>query len=241
MRCPIGVLALGVAAMLLSAPAGTAQTDELSAALKLKPDYEHGRALYETCAACHQSHGAGVAEGGIPNIAGRQYEAILKQLVDFRDGKTADPRMEQFTSKHHLKGLQDLADVAAFISRLPVQPTQAGHSQPFTSYSGAELFQQFCASCHGPSGYGDGPVAPSLKVLVPDLTGLTLRAGGHFPAERVQKIIDGRAVLPAHGTRAMPVWGYEFEAQVPPDQPARATAQLLIDRLIDYLSSIQRG
>lgn len=240
MRYPVGGLVLAVAAMLPGAPAGAAQTNEFSEALKLKPNYEHGHTLYEACAACHQSNGAGVAEGNIPNISGRHYEDILKRLADVRGTETADPRMEWFASRHHLKSPQDLADVAAFISSLPAQPTQAASLDPFLSYSGAELFQRFCASCHGSSGYGDGPVAPSLKVPVPDLTGLTQRAGGHFPVERVQMIIDGRAVLPTHGTRSMPVWGYEFEARVPPDQPGRATAQILIGRLVDYLSSIQK-
>lgn len=117
---------------------------------------------------------------------------------------------------------------------------QAGDVEPFLGYDGEQLFQRFCASCHGPSGYGDGPVAPALKVLIPDLTELTKRSGGRFPAERVQEVIDGRAVVAAHGTRPMPVWGYELEAQVPPDQPGRATAQGLINRLVEHLRSIQR-
>ncbi len=116
----------------------------------------------------------------------------------------------------------------------------AGELEPFKGYSGAQLFQRFCASCHGPSGYGDGPVADSLKVAIPDLTQLAKRSGGRFPGDRVREIIDGRAVLPAHGNRPMPVWGYELEAQVPSDQPARATAQGLIDKLVDHLQSIQR-
>src|SRR6187551_294226 len=37
-------------------------------------------------------------------------------------------------------------------------------------YSGAELFDRFCASCHGSAARGDGPVAASLNVAVPDLT-----------------------------------------------------------------------
>lgn len=134
--------------------------------------------------------------------------------------------------------ISSLLIAALLLAVSPALP--ASDLEPFMSYSGAQLFQRFCASCHGSSGYGDGPVAPSLKVLIPDLTGLAQRAGGHFPAQRVQEIIDGRAVLPAHGTRPMPVWGYEFEAQVPPDQPGRAKAQRLIDRLVDYLGSIQR-
>ena len=117
---------------------------------------------------------------------------------------------------------------------------QASDLNPFLDYNGDQLFQRFCASCHGPQGYGDGPVAPSLKVLIPDLTELTKRAGGRFPVDRVHEIIDGRAVLTAHGTRPMPVWGYELEAQVPPDQSGRAVAQGLIDRLVEHLRSIQR-
>jgi mono/diheme cytochrome c family protein len=117
---------------------------------------------------------------------------------------------------------------------------RAGDLEPFSSYSGEELYQRFCASCHGRSGYGDGPVAASFKVMIPDLTRLSQRAGGRFPAKRVLEIIDGRAVLPAHGTRPMPVWGYEFEAQVPPDQPGRATAQTLIYRLVEHLRSMQQ-
>ncbi len=117
---------------------------------------------------------------------------------------------------------------------------QASDLQPFLDYNGDQLFQRFCASCHGKSGYGDGPVAPSIKVLIPDLTQLSKRASGQFPADRVREIIDGRAVLPAHGTRPMPVWGYELEAQAPPEQSGRAVAQGLIDRLVDHLRSIQR-
>jgi mono/diheme cytochrome c family protein len=116
----------------------------------------------------------------------------------------------------------------------------ASDPAPFLDYNGAQLFQRFCASCHGPQGYGDGPVAPSLKVLIPDLTELSKRAGGRFPTDRVHEIIDGRAVLTAHGTRPMPVWGYELEAQVPPDQSGREVAQGLIDRLVEHLRSIQR-
>lgn len=113
--------------------------------------------------------------------------------------------------------------------------------EPFMAYTGDQLFQRFCASCHGKLGYGDGPVSPSLKVMIPDLTRLAQRSGGRFPLQRVQEIIDGRAVLPAHGTRPMPVWGYEFEAQVPVEQQAgRAAAQGLIDRLAEHLRAIQR-
>jgi mono/diheme cytochrome c family protein len=128
--------------------------------------------------------------------------------------------------------------LAALLAGPPV--LQASDLDPFLDYNGDQLFQRFCASCHGKLGYGDGPVAPSIKAMIPDLTQLSQRAGGRFPADRVREIIDGRAVLPAHGTRPMPVWGYELEAQVPEDQSGREVAQGLIDRLVEYLRSIQR-
>ena len=128
--------------------------------------------------------------------------------------------------------------VVAMLFAAPGLP--AGELEPFMDYSGDQLFQRFCASCHGRAGYGDGPVAPSFKVIIPDLSRLSQRSGGRFPARRVLEIIDGRAVLPAHGTRPMPVWGYEFEAQVPPDEPGRAVAQALINRLVEHLRSMQQ-
>jgi hypothetical protein len=118
---------------------------------------------------------------------------------------------------------------------------QANELDPLLDYSESQLYQRFCASCHGRQGYGDGPVAPTLKVMVPDLTRIARRQqNGEFPEQRIREIVDGRAVLPAHGLRDMPVWGYELEAQAPPDQPGRAAAQGLIDKLVAYLRSIQQ-
>src|SRR5690348_155857 len=77
-------------------------------------------------------------------------------------------------------------------------------------YSGEELFLRFCASCHGSQAHGDGPVSRSLNVAVPDLTRITSRYG-QFPAGLIRDVIDGRGIdTRAHGTREMPVWGYEF-------------------------------
>jgi mono/diheme cytochrome c family protein len=117
----------------------------------------------------------------------------------------------------------------------------AAEIEPLLSYTGQQLYQRFCASCHGPQAYGDGPVAPMLKVMVPDLTRIARRQqGGEFPEQRIREIVDGRAVLPAHGLRDMPVWGYELEAQAPPEQSGRAAAQSLIDKLVAYLRTIQQ-
>ncbi|MGC2459846.1 MAG: cytochrome c [Steroidobacteraceae bacterium] len=112
-------------------------------------------------------------------------------------------------------------------------------AEELSGYSGAQLYQRFCASCHGSRGFGDGPVASSLKSMVPDLTQITKRHGGTFPADQVRRIIDGRAVQPPHGTREMPVWGYEFRSAGAADESGPRSADELIGRLLDYLRSIQ--
>jgi len=105
--------------------------------------------------------------------------------------------------------------------------------------SGEELFERFCAACHGTEARGDGPVAQSLNVAVPDLTRLAERRGGRFPAHEVRETIDGRSLVRAHGTRTMPVWGYELWMEQGGDVTAEADARSLIGRLVRYLESIQ--
>lgn len=105
---------------------------------------------------------------------------------------------------------------------------------------GAKLYARYCVSCHGPRGHGDGPVAPSLVTEPADLTRISARHGGEFPADSVREKIDGRFVIGAHGPREMPVWGYELEARAPAEEPGRAAAQAMTDQLVEYLRSIQR-
>lgn len=114
-------------------------------------------------------------------------------------------------------------------------------AEDYSQHSGAQLFARFCASCHGAQGRGDGPVAASLKVEVPDLTRLVRRPGDAFPTEQVRRIVDGRAVLAAHGARRMPVWGYEFATATASDPDSGAAqAAVLVDRLVEYLRTLQR-
>jgi mono/diheme cytochrome c family protein len=85
-----------------------------------------------------------------------------------------------------------------------------------------------CAACHGEDGKGNGVLAPVLKVPAPDLTTLSRRNDGHFPLAAVTEIIDGRTLIAAHGTREMPIWGFDVRARN------------RIPAIIDYLTSIQR-
>jgi mono/diheme cytochrome c family protein len=108
-------------------------------------------------------------------------------------------------------------------------------------YSGAELFDRFCASCHGSAARGDGPVAASLNVAVPDLTLIAARYG-EFPAMSIRDVIDGRGIdKRAHGTRAMPVWGFEFWVEEGADVNAQRAVRDAINKLVEHLRSVQRN
>jgi mono/diheme cytochrome c family protein len=78
---------------------------------------------------------------------------------------------------------------------------------PSPGPDGAALYRSHCASCHGLSGRGNGPMVDFLRVPPTDLTMLTRRHGGIFDAEAVAKAIDGRTRIGPHGPSDMPVWG----------------------------------
>lgn len=110
-----------------------------------------------------------------------------------------------------------------------------------TQLSGMEMYQQLCASCHGVNARGDGPVAPLIKIGVPDLTRIAYRNGGEFPAEDVARTIDGRFERRGHGPRDMPVWGWQFyDASSADEAGERARVDSMISRLVEYLRSVQR-
>ena len=107
--------------------------------------------------------------------------------------------------------------------------------------SGRQLYQEFCAMCHGANAHGSNPGDQSLQAKVPDLTLLAAHNHGVFPAEEVHRIIDGRSDRSGHGTRQMPVWGSEFYGFEGEDATRRERVAHLIDQLVEYLRTVQRG
>jgi hypothetical protein len=109
--------------------------------------------------------------------------------------------------------------------------------EPVNPASGAATFATHCAACHGSSGEGNGPVAATLRVPVPNLRTLTQR-NGTFPTAWVASKIDGRDLPPAHGDRAMPVWGSVFDSTNQLFIGAEGSEQR-IDAVIDFLLDLQ--
>lgn len=99
---------------------------------------------------------------------------------------------------------------------------------------GHKLFMQYCASCHGVDGKGNGPAAPSLKGKMSDLTQIP-KDNGKFPGLRVLNIISGEKEVVSHGSKEMPVWGQVFKMQ-----KGESRAKLDIYALQEYIESIQQ-
>jgi len=100
--------------------------------------------------------------------------------------------------------------------------------------SGAELYAQHCAACHGNDLKGTGP-APYPFRAPPDLTTLARRHGGKFPDAYVLKVLREGVVLPAHGPAEMPVWGPDFTV----DRLGEGQVASRIANLTNYIKSMQ--
>jgi mono/diheme cytochrome c family protein len=109
----------------------------------------------------------------------------------------------------------------------------------YSADSGSALYRRFCASCHGESGAGDGPVSRSLAVAVPDLRRIAERHGGRYPARWVYRVVDGREAFQSHGPRDMPVWGTQLWREQGADVTAAEKASDAIARLVEYLRGVQ--
>jgi mono/diheme cytochrome c family protein len=118
------------------------------------------------------------------------------------------------------------------------QPTIKSVPPMYTSpKSGRQMFDAYCASCHGQGGKGDGPAAPALRNVPTDLTQLAARNGGTFPESHVAQVIKGDLMMVAHGSKDMPIWGPIFLYL---EQRDPAMAQLRVHNLTKYVESMQQ-
>lgn len=115
-----------------------------------------------------------------------------------------------------------------------VKKVQVARTSPA---SGPEMFANYCASCHGKEGRGDGPVVAALKKAPADLTTISARNNGAFPELQVLHAISGEAGIPAHGSLDMPVWGEIFRSM---NSGTSDLIRMRLSNLTDYVKSLQR-
>jgi mono/diheme cytochrome c family protein len=105
---------------------------------------------------------------------------------------------------------------------------------------GKEMYLQYCSSCHGQDGRGDGSVSAFLKVKVPDLTVLKKKNKGIYPLDAVILAIDGRRKLRSHGDPKMPVWGESFSREAKDPKSAEVSVSAREKAIAEYVATLQR-
>lgn len=132
--------------------------DSITVKLTFTPNIENGKRVYEVCASCHLPDGWGNRDGVYPQLAGQHATVLMKQLLDIREGRRDNPVMFPFVQQRSIGGYQELADVVAYISTLPMTPFQGqgkwGSASPEYK-QGKQLFEQNCAACHGQQAEGN--------------------------------------------------------------------------------------
>lgn len=121
-----------------------------------------------------------------------------------------------------------VAQAQTTVNKAPIKQT------PVTDAK--QMFDTYCAVCHGKDGKGTGPAAKALTKAPADLTKISARNGGVFPDIHVRRFIEGLDEVPAHGTRDMPMWGDLFRSL----NGETSTSQLRIAALAEYLKAMQQ-
>ena len=118
------------------------------------------------------------------------------------------------------------------ISKVPVRPTPIE--------DGKAMYTSYCAVCHGVTGAGNGPAAAALKIPPPDLTLLSQKNKGVFPASHVQSVLNFGTENPAHGTPEMPIWSNLLRSLSTNTRDNDAQVHLRESNLADYLRQLQK-
>lgn len=122
-------------------------------------------------------------------------------------------------------------------SRLQTAPQPSAEKQSSDAALGHYLFRTYCASCHGITARGDGPLAGAMRRRPSNLTEIAQRNEGVYPSELVYKIIDGRVGVRGHGGPDMPVWGDAFMRTS--ETTDEASVRRRIQALVAYLATVQ--
>ncbi|WP_290997403.1 cytochrome c [Hyphomicrobium sp.] len=101
--------------------------------------------------------------------------------------------------------------------------------------SGKSDYLRLCALCHGLESTGLGPLREAMKIAPANLTLITRRHGGKFPADYVKRVITEGGGIRGHGSSAMLAWGPVFNAE-----QDGASPDARIEELTRYIESIQQ-
>ena len=152
----------------------------MAAALPLSAlalDEEKARDIYGPCAACHGEFGAGGKKGEYPRIAGQRARYMFQQLKAFQSQGRINLPMYPYTKERDLPD-EDMKLVSEWLEKIELptkMPTFKGHEDALTRLqmvekvmivprpegdidNGGKVYQKNCATCHGKTAAGRGPI-----------------------------------------------------------------------------------
>lgn len=131
---------------------------ERDVAMHLKPNRENGIEIFEVCAGCHLTEGWGKPDGTFPQLAGQHRSVLIKQLADIRSKNRDNPTMYPFALPESIGDEQAMADVTAYIEKIPMNPDngKGEWAKDTPEYAkGEKLYKDNCVKCHGETGEGN--------------------------------------------------------------------------------------
>ena len=132
------------------------------------------------------------------------------------------------------------ATSVGFAQQTQIKEEPIQHTSPA---SGEQMYNAYCAVCHGKTGEGNGPAASALKVPPANLTTMAKQNNGKFPMERVISILRfGTQEPTAHGTSKMPIWGPLFSSLQSSSMrgPNSPEVSMRISNLARYIEKLQK-
>jgi mono/diheme cytochrome c family protein len=115
------------------------------------------------------------------------------------------------------------------VKKMSIQQTSAA--------SGKDMYNAYCAPCYGTDGKGNGPAASAMMKSAPvDLTQLTKKHDGKYPAAYVAGVLRFGSGPASHGSADMPVWRPLFRSL---DKYHDTVEQQRVSNLVNYIETLQ--
>ena len=137
--------------------------------LALASNLDSGKALYDTCVACHGANCEGNAQLLAPGLAGQSESYLTRQIWDFKNRRrgaapddTAGAQMLAMADT--LEDGSAVTNVATYLASPPANEPPATISGNVEN--GQKQFTSKCGACHGGQGWGNEALfTPKLTVI----------------------------------------------------------------------------
>lgn len=183
-----------------------------------KGDAAAGKALVQTCTACHGADGNSPSPA-FPKLAGQNERYLVKQMNDILCGnKSAEDQQASKCTPRTVPTMagqlepmseQNILDIAAFYAS---QPVQGGQAKADLVPLGEAIYRggipakgvAACSACHSPSGKGNAPAGyPALSGQHADYIAQQLKA-----FREAEDFKDGRGRINDGETKVMRMIAY---------------------------------